>query len=37
MKNHNPDIKIDDTYTMRLKYPSLDQFIDENFNFDLDI
>ena len=33
-KNHNPDIKLDDTYTMRLKYPSLDQFIDENFNFD---
>ena len=35
-KNHNPDIKLDDTYTMRLKYPSLDQFIDDNFNFDLD-
>ena len=35
-KNHNPDIKLDDTYTMRLKYPSLDQFIDENFNFDED-
>ena len=33
-KNHNTDIKLDDTYTMRLKYPSLDQFIDENFNFD---
>jgi len=33
-KDHNPDIKLDDTYTMRLKYPSLDQFIDENFNFD---
>ena len=31
---HNPDIKIDDTYTMRMKYPSLDEFIDENFNFD---
>ena len=35
-KDHNTDIKLDDTYTMRLKYPSLDQFIDENFNFDLD-
>ena len=35
-KDHNPDIKLDDTYTMRLKYPSLDQFIDDNFNFDLD-
>ena len=31
---HNPDIKIDDIYTMRMKYPSLDEFIDENFNFD---
>ena len=31
---HNPDIKIDDTYTMRMKYPSLDEFIDENFNFE---
>ena len=35
-KDHNTDIKLDDTYTMRLKYPSLDQFIDENFNFDVD-
>ena len=35
-EDHNPDIKLDDTYTMRLKYPSLDQFIDDNFNFDLD-
>ena len=35
-KDHNPDIKLDDTYTMRLKYPSLDQFIDDNFNFDED-
>ena len=33
-KDHNPDIKLDDTYTMRLKYPSLDQFIDDNFNFE---
>ena len=33
-EDHNPDIKLDDTYTMRQKYPSLDQFIDENFNFD---
>ena len=32
--NHNPDIKLDDTYTLRLKYPSLDQFIDDNFNFE---
>jgi len=33
-KDHTTDIKIDDTYTMRLKYPSLDQFVDENFNFE---
>ena len=35
-KNHKSDIKIDDTYTMRLKYPTLDQFIDSNFNLDRD-
>ena len=35
-KNHQKDIKIDDTYTMRLKYPTLDQFIDSNFNLDRD-
>ena len=33
-KGHSKDIKIDDTYTMRLKYPSLDQFVDENFTFE---
>ena len=33
-EGHNRDIKIDDTYTIRMKYPSLDEFIDENFNFD---
>ena len=33
-ENHSLDIKLDSTYTMRLKYPSLDQFIDDNFNFD---
>ena len=33
-KDHTTDIKIDDTYTLRLKYPSLDQFVDENFNFE---
>ena len=35
-EGHNRDIKLDDTYTMRLKYPSLDQFIDDNFNFEVD-
>ena len=33
-KDHTQDIKIDDTYTIRLKYPSLDQFVDENFTFE---
>ena len=32
-KDHTTDIKVDDTYTLRMKYPSLDQFISENFNF----
>jgi len=31
--DHTTDIKIDDTYTLRMKYPSLDQFISENFDF----
>ena len=31
---HDINIKFDDTYTMRMKYPSLDQFIDENFVFE---
>ena len=30
-KDHNPDIKLDDFYTLRMKYPSLDQFIETNF------
>ena len=33
-KNHKSDIKIDDTYTMKLKYPTLDQFIESNFSLD---
>ena len=31
---HDINIKIDDTYTMKMKYPSLDQFLDENFVFE---
>tara|TARA_B100001173_G_scaffold42046_1_gene32809 strand:- start:1094 stop:1810 length:717 start_codon:yes stop_codon:yes gene_type:complete len=31
---HNKDITLDDTLTMRMKYPSLDQFIKENFAVD---
>ena len=29
--DHTKDIKLDDNLTMRMKYPSLDQFIKENF------
>ena len=31
---HTTDIKLDDIYTLRMKYPSLDEFIKSNFNFD---
>ena len=31
-KNHNPDIKLDDVFTLRIKYPSLNEFIKSNFN-----
>ena len=30
--NHNVDIKLDDTYTLRMRYPSLNEFIKSNFN-----
>ena len=31
-KNHQTDIKLDDTYTLRMKYPSLNEFIKTNFD-----
>ena len=31
---HSTDIKLDDIYTLKMKYPSLDEFIKSNFNFD---
>tara|TARA_R100000773_G_scaffold43670_1_gene42615 strand:+ start:182 stop:901 length:720 start_codon:yes stop_codon:yes gene_type:complete len=31
-KNHNTDIKLDDVFTLRMKYPSLNEFIKSNFN-----
>ena len=34
--NHTKDIKIDENLTLRLKYPSLDQFIQNNFDFSED-
>ena len=30
--NHNADIKLDDTYTLRMRYPPLNEFIKSNFN-----
>ncbi len=30
-KDHKNIIKLDDTYSMKLRYPSFDQFIDNNF------
>ena len=32
-KDHNKDIKLDDNLSMRLRYPSLEQFIKNNFDF----
>ena len=31
-ENHNPHIKLDDTYTLKMRYPSLNEFIKSNFN-----
>jgi hypothetical protein len=36
-KNHSTDIKLDDTYTLRMRYPSLEQFVNENFSFSADV
>ena len=30
-ENHSPDIVLDDVYTLRMKYPSLTEFIKNNF------
>jgi hypothetical protein len=32
-KNHNKQIKVDDSIMMEMKYPSLEQFIKSNFDF----
>ena len=32
--DHNKDIKLDDKLTLRMKYPSLDEFIKNNFDVD---
>jgi T4 bacteriophage base plate protein len=31
-QNHQSEIKVDDNITVKMKYPSLQQFVDENFN-----
>jgi len=36
-KKHKNIIKLDDTYSMKLKYPSFDQFIDNNFEVSQDV
>lgn len=33
-KEHSPDIDLDGSLTLRMKYPSLDQFVSSNFSFD---
>ena len=36
-KNHKNIIKLDDNLSMKLKYPSLDQFVENNFEYNEDI
>ena len=37
-KNHSRDIKLDDELSMRLKYPSMDEFVKSNFTLnDIDV
>jgi len=31
-KKHSPDIKLDQSLTLRMKYPSLNEFVKNNFN-----
>jgi hypothetical protein len=33
-ENHTRDIKVDENLTLRMKYPSLSEFISQNFGFD---
>ena len=33
-EDHSPDIDLDGSLTLRMKYPSLDQFVSSNFSFD---
>ena len=36
-KEHNSKVKLDNTLMMEMKYPSLDEFVKNNFDFDGDI
>lgn len=36
-EEHTRDIKLDENLTLRMKYPSMDEFIKNNFNNDMDI
>ena len=36
-KGHKNVVKLDDTYSMKLKYPSMQQFIDANFDSEQDL
>lgn len=36
-EGHTSDIKIDDSITIKMKYPSLQEFIENNFNFNKNI
>ena len=31
-EDHTPDVQLDDDYSVRMKYPSMSQFIETNFN-----
>ena len=35
-KNHKLIVQLDDKYSMKLKYPTLDQFIENNFDFEME-
>ena len=30
---HSPDIKLDDSLTLRMRYPAIDEFVKNNFDF----
>ena len=34
-KDHKVIVQLDDKYSMKLKYPTLDQFVENNFDFDM--